>query len=160
MDRQTLAAGYKEYAPMVYRRCLRLLGNPEDARELTQDVFVRAAGLTEGAQMENAGAWYNRVATNLCLNRIRDEKRRPRWAQGDELLVAVAPEDPERGLWAAFLSATFSRLDQEKRTIAVLHLLDGLTLEETATQLGLSVAAVRRRLEALEKDARRLRRAG
>ena len=32
MDRQTLEAGYKSYAPMVYRRCLRLLGNVEDAR--------------------------------------------------------------------------------------------------------------------------------
>lgn len=160
MDRKWLETSYKTYAPMVYRRCLRLLGAAEDARELTQEVFLHAASLPAGTTLDNAGAWYNRVATNLCLNRLRDQERRPQWAQGDELLQAATVDDPERGLWAVFLSKVFARMDEEKRNIAVLHLLDGLTLEETAAQLGLSVAAVRRRLEGLTADARKAGRAG
>ncbi|MFP4378575.1 MAG: RNA polymerase sigma factor, partial [Spirochaetales bacterium] len=71
----------------------------------------------------------------------------------DEIFQTIAgdtsPED--RTLTAHFLDRVFAREPESTRTIAVLHYVDGFTLEETAAQIGLSVSGVRKRLRALRK---------
>jgi RNA polymerase sigma-70 factor (ECF subfamily) len=65
--------------------------------------------------------------------------------------IAGVDEHEERSVARAFLDDLFSQEKASTRTIAVLHYLDRLTLEETAAEVGLSVSGVRKRLRALRK---------
>ena len=65
--------------------------------------------------------------------------------------IASFDEHEERSVTRAFLDELFSREKESTRTIAVLHYVDRLTLEETAVEVGLSVSGVRKRLRALRK---------
>src|SRR3990167_3940150 len=68
---------YKDHGAMVYRRALRLLANPQDAEEATQEVFVRVMRTEAGyAGKGELIGWLYRITTHYCLNRIRDRRRR------------------------------------------------------------------------------------
>lgn len=150
-----VAALIRRYGPMVLRRCRRLLGDEEDARDACQDVFVRIVRQRQRLDARGLSSLLYRVATNVCLNRIRDQRRTP--AIGDESLLAriACAEDPGAVSDARLLlDWLFARHPASSRTIAVLHFVDGLTLEQTAQQTGLSVSGVRRRLRRLRDGLR------
>lgn len=144
---------YERYGPMVLRRCRYLLGDEEEAFDVMQDVFVN---VMRHAQRLNAGhpsSLLYRIATNLSLNRIRDRRREPA-RPGDERLHAIAcHRDPHAPL---LLERLFGRHPESTRTMATLHFVDGLTLEEVAQHCGLSVSGVRKRLRALRVTLRTL----
>jgi RNA polymerase sigma-70 factor (ECF subfamily) len=98
------------------------------------------------------------TATRLCLNRIRDKKRRGLDMDTSELLLSIACADDEQESFAArnILSKIFSKEQESTRTIAVLHYVDGMTLEETAREVGLSVSGVRKRLRGLQAKVKNL----
>jgi RNA polymerase sigma-70 factor, ECF subfamily len=97
------------------------------------------------------------IATNVCLNMIRTSHRRPVSA-GDDMLERVASvEDVEaRALDRHLLDGIFSRERASTRTMAVMHYVDGMTLEEVAGHVGLSVSGVRKRLRQLKERTRAL----
>src|SRR5262245_7283991 len=104
---------------MVYRRCLRLLGDEDEAMDAWQDVFVRV--LERRIDARHPSSFLYRVATNLCLNRIRDRRRRAE-SPGDVVLERIASaEDGERTTGARLLlDRLFGRQPESSRTIAVL----------------------------------------
>lgn len=135
---------------MVMRRCRQLLRDENEALDATQDVFVQVLRRRERLQAGYPSSLLYRIATNLCLNRIRDRRRRPQ-SQDEEALHRLADlEDTEARIEArSVLARLFARHRESTRTIAVLHYWDGMTLEETAREVGLSVSGVRKRLRAL-----------
>ncbi len=138
------------YGAMVLRRCRRLLRDENEALDACQDVFVRL--LVHRTRLDGAypSSLLFRIATNVCLNRIRDRARRPE-SPGDELLATIASAESSEDLGDArmLLDWLFGRQPESSRTIAVLHYVDGLTLEEVAGQTGMSVSGVRKRLRKL-----------
>lgn len=62
---------------MVLRRCRRLLGSEDEALDACQDVFVRVMEHRERLTNDHCSSLLYRLATNVCLNRIRDRARRP-----------------------------------------------------------------------------------
>jgi RNA polymerase sigma factor (sigma-70 family) len=69
---------YNRYGPMVIRRCRHLLKDEHDALDVAQDVFVRLLQREGGtADITYPSSMLYRIATNLCLNRIRDSKLEP-----------------------------------------------------------------------------------
>lgn len=135
---------------MVLRRCRRLLGDEDEALDVTQDVFVRLLQRSDRLKLKHPSSFIYKTATNLCLNRIRDRARRGE-THDDELLGRIASlEDSEKRVGAlSTLDRVFQKSPESSRTIATLHFLDGLTLEETASEVGMSVSGVRKRLRAL-----------
>jgi RNA polymerase sigma-70 factor (ECF subfamily) len=149
---------YREFGPVVYRRCVRLLGDREAARDAVQEVFVKL--LREEAlegDGERALRWIYRVTTHHCLNLRRDRARRARVVGGsaDEALI-VADEAgtpyPERRLAQQILG----RFDALTQAVAVGVLVDGMEREEVAGVLGVSRRTVHRRLARFLESARRL----
>src|SRR5262245_57650353 len=136
---------------MVLRRCRRLLGAGEDARDACQDVFVRVVERRDRLDVAFPSSLLYHIATTVCLNRIRDRGRRPGMSGGDQELARIAcAEEPGAGSEArVVLDRLFGRHPASTRTMAVLHYVDGLTLEEVAAQTGLSVSGVRKRLTRL-----------
>jgi RNA polymerase sigma-70 factor (ECF subfamily) len=141
---------YRRYGPMVLRRCRRLLGTEERAMEATQDVFVQVLRRQDRLDVENPSALLYRMATNISLNHIRSRKRRPETPDGELIQrIAEAPVAEERAGAMLMLERLFGREKESTRTIAVMHLLDGMTHEEVADAVGLSVSGVRKRLRVL-----------
>ena len=77
---------YQRYGPMVLRRCRALLRNDAKAQDAMQDVFVALLRHQDRLQDEAPAALLLRVATNVCLNRLRTERRRPEDADDEKLL--------------------------------------------------------------------------
>ncbi|MCI0569818.1 MAG: sigma-70 family RNA polymerase sigma factor [Myxococcaceae bacterium] len=149
-------AAYRRYGPMVLRRCRFLLRQEEKAVDAMHDVFVQL--LRHGEMTADApSSLLHRMATNVCLNRIRDEGRRPADADDALLLRIAAVENlEERTTAAGVLQHLFGREPESSRTIAVLHLVDGMTLEETAAEVGMSVSGIRKRLRTLRAHLKEL----
>ena len=115
------------------------------------DVFVQLLRHEARLEATAPSSLLLQIATRVCLNRLRTERRRPEDPE-EELLLSIAasaPDDEDRTLAARMLDRIFGREPASTRLIAVLHLVDGLTLEETAAEVGLSVSGVRKRLRTL-----------
>jgi RNA polymerase sigma-70 factor, ECF subfamily len=143
---------YRRYAPMVLRRCHKLLRSEAPAQDAMQDVFVSVLSHEDSLEETAPAALLLRIATNVCLNRLRASRRRPEDAD-DALILRIAATGPDRdGQLAArgMLARLFEGpLAASSQTIAVMHLVDGLTLEEVASESGMSVSGVRKRLRTL-----------
>ncbi len=141
----------QRYGPMVLRRCRRLLRDDDEALDACQDVFVRLLERRERLNDRYPSSLLYRMATNVCLNRIRDGARRPT-IHDEEQLAAIATAEPEGALDARLLlDRLFGREPVSTRTMAVLHYVDGLTYEEVARETRLSVSGVRKRLRRLRQ---------
>jgi len=114
-----------------------------------QDVFVKLVLHQDRITGEAPSSLLYRMATNECLNRIRGARRRG--PHSDALLdrIAVADRAEERSVARNLLGMIFGREPTSTGTIAVMHLLDGMTLEEVGAEVGLSVSGVRKRLRTL-----------
>lgn len=145
----------RRYGPMVLRRCQRLLGRTEDARDACQDVFVQLVRHYRQLDGTYPSSLLYRMATNVCLNRIRERGRRPQTDDGAELWRLATAEEPGAQSYARLLlERLFGRHPESSRTMAVLHYVDGLTLEQVACETGLSVSGVRKRLRRLRASLR------
>jgi RNA polymerase sigma-70 factor (ECF subfamily) len=145
---------YRRYGPMVLRRCHKLLRNEAQAQDAMQDVFVSVLSHAQRLDQTAPSALLLRMATNVCLNRLRSSRRRPE-NPDDELLLRIAAQggDSEgqtvaRGILDRLFGGE-GPLEASSRTIAVMHLVDGMTLEEVAVEAGMSVSGVRKRLRTL-----------
>jgi len=144
---------YRRYGPMVVRRCRFLLRHEEEAADVAQEVFVRLLRHRERLTDRHPSSLLYRMATNLSLNRLRDRRRREE-LPGDDLLNRIARLD--RLDAPLLLDRLFGRQPESTRTMAVLHHVDGLTLEEVARECGMSVSGVRRRLRLLREALREM----
>lgn len=141
---------YRAYGPLVLRRCIRLLRHEQKAVDAAHDVFVRVLRNERRLHSENPTSLLLKIATNVCLNALRTERRRPEDLADERLLEIAAVDEPEpRSAARSALRRIFAGEQESTRTIAVMHLVDGLTLEEVAEEVGLSVSGVRKRLRTL-----------
>src|SRR5688572_30207570 len=76
MEEHGLDDAYRRWGGQIYRRCLKLLGDAAAAEDATQEVFVRLMRHADHLAPEGGYlAWIYRVATNYCLNALRDGAR-------------------------------------------------------------------------------------
>lgn len=151
----------RRYGPMVLRRCRRLLGDENEAMDACQDVFVRLVERRQRLDGRYPSSLLYRMATNICLNRIRDRGRQPEGASQDEETlyeIACAERSGAQSDARMLLDRLFGRHPESSRTIAVLHYVDGLTLDEVAQEAGISVSGVRKRLRRLRDVLREMER--
>lgn len=141
---------YERYGPMVLRRCRHLLRDEDQALDAMQDVFVLLLRHRDRLDDSAPSSLLLRMSTNVCLNRIRSRGRRPEDPDEALLLEIATSEDLEdRSLARMLLRGIFRSEPESTRTMAVMHLLDGMTHEEVAREVGLSVSGVRKRLRTL-----------
>jgi RNA polymerase sigma-70 factor (ECF subfamily) len=145
-----VAAHYRIHGPMVLRRCRALLRDEDAAVDAMHDVFVQLLRHGERLDLRRPASLLLRMTTNVCLNRLRSARRSPHDAVDADVLAIAGAVTPEPG-WLARLHLTNALRSelQSTRLLAVLHHVDGLTLEEVAREVGLSVSGVRKRLRGL-----------
>lgn len=82
-----------------------------------------------------------RAATHVSLNRLRDRKRRPEGADHELVLQIANQDEPEQhNLAVQLLDRIFGREPASTRVMATLHYVDGMTLEEVAVEMAMSVS--------------------
>jgi RNA polymerase sigma-70 factor (ECF subfamily) len=142
---------------MVLRRCRYLLRNEDRALDAMQDTFVQVLRHEKRLRMDAPSSLLYRIATNICLNMLRRDRRHPQ--TGDEKLISSivdADEQEKRIINRQLLDKLFGREPPSTKTMAVLHYVDGMTLQEVAGEVGLSVSGVRKRLRCLKERAQHL----
>jgi RNA polymerase sigma-70 factor (ECF subfamily) len=148
---------YRRYGPMVLRRCRTMIREEQAAYDAMQDVFVQLLRHRHRLDDRGMSSLLYRMATNVCLNRIRSQSRRPEDASSDLLAqIAAASSEEQRTGARALLDRLLGDEPESTATMAVLHLHDGLTLEEVAEVVGLSVSGVRKRLRKLKASLEQL----
>ena len=154
----------------VYAVCRRLLGDPGDAADATQEVYVRVLRSVLGFRAEAAfGTWLHRVTLNVCATSLRrrgDVRARGQVAGATAFAVPGAAdridsgEDPARDVAerdsVRRLTAAIAKLPDDARAVVVLRDIRGLSTKETATLLGLSEGAVKVRLHRAHARLREL----
>jgi RNA polymerase sigma-70 factor (ECF subfamily) len=148
-----LAQLYRRYGPTIYARCRRILRDDAAAEDATQETFLRVLRHVEKAPDDReALAWIYRIATNQCLNVLRNARRWP--------LGAVEPppaESPEESLADRdFVARLLRRALRKLAAVAWLHHVDGLPQGEVAAVLGISRRTVVNRLADFVRSMRRL----
>lgn len=135
---------YHAHASMVLALCRRMTGDNQAARELVQDVFVRAWERLASFRGQSAfGTWLHRLAVNVVLERLRSDKRRP-LATIDE--VSLIPTRHEAGASSDArmdIETALSRLPHGSRQIYLLYDVYGYSHDEIAAMLGISAATAR-----------------
>lgn len=137
-DEQAQAALYGAYVDTVYRLALWLLGEPQEAEEVAQDVFVKAFRALERYDPARAslGAWLRAITLNRCRNaRRRHHIVQVPWESVAEHAALHQDPGPDADLRQA-LWAGLGRLGEKQRTALVLRYFEGLTYAEIAETLG------------------------
>jgi len=142
----------------VYALSLRMLGSPEDAEDVLQEVFIKAYESLPGFRGDSAfSTWLYRITTNACLMRIRKRKLdtvsldEPVGPEGDSTReIPDWTRDPSSQVmdeeFKSVLAKHVNELDPDNRIVFVLRDVHGLTTDDTASVLGLTVPAVKSRL--------------
>ena len=152
-DVDSFEALYREHAGRVYALCLRLTANPDEARELTQDTFVRAwEALPQFRGDANITTWLHRIAVNAMLMQRRSTQRRTSRVSladddGDDMDAmqrgSVAPADIGS---AIDLERAIATLPPGVRRAFVMHDVEGYSHEEIARMTGLATGTLRAQL--------------
>jgi RNA polymerase sigma factor (sigma-70 family) len=140
-----VAALYERHAPELYRYCLSLLRNPDEAADAAQQAWVRALehARAEGAELDSFRSWLFVVARNECFDLHRRRKRfqeLPERGLTDSRSVELAQEHHE-DMHALLLD--LGRLSERQRNAIVLRELRGLSYEEVARSLDTSPEGAR-----------------
>jgi RNA polymerase sigma-70 factor (ECF subfamily) len=138
---------YREHAPAVLALCRRMSGGEREARELVQDVFVRAWEKLASFRGESSlPTWIHRLAVNVVLTRLRSEKRdalRTIDTADDDAFGARAPDNIEEKV---DLDRAAARLPAGARAVWVLHDIHGYSHDEIAQMTGIAAGTARAQL--------------
>jgi RNA polymerase sigma-70 factor (ECF subfamily) len=164
-DEQAFEALTEPHRRELQLHCYRILGSLQDAEDLLQETLLAAwRGLEQFEGRSSLRTWLYTIATNRCLNALRERERRPRaaaapresygeipWLQPypDQLLEGIADSEPgpearyeaKESVALAFV-ATLQQLPPRQRAVLVLRDVLGFHAEEAAEMLGSSRASV------------------
>lgn len=130
-----------EYSSMLYRICVVMLGNEADAQDAVQDTICRYLERTKDfTNEEHEKAWLIKVAQNRCRDMRRFNLRHPKI---DIEEITASYEDPE---YSEVLTELI-RLPFSVKSVVYLHYIEGYKTTEVSEMLGISVNAVKKRLQ-------------
>lgn len=148
---------YEETGRTVYFSCLKLLGDPQLAEDITQETYLTALQkLGTLAQPENFPAWVNRIGINLCKMHFRNN------SAPEDNSEEIIEEIPDEGLIPEeYVSNDAKRkiimdiidtvLTEEQRQSVILYYFDMLTVPEIAEVMNCTTGTVTSRLSAARK---------
>jgi RNA polymerase sigma-70 factor, ECF subfamily len=138
------------YQTAVYNMAYRMLGNPTEAEDAAQEVFVRAWKQLHSFQPERRfSTWLLSIASHHCIDLLR--RRRPS-APLDDVALYVPSDDPEpidtvlQGEQSDMVRQLLDTLPDKYRSVTVLRYYNDLSYDEIANMTGLTESAVKTQL--------------
>jgi len=146
-DPQAMEVLIRRHRDRIYRIALRMLGSPEDAEDITQEVVIQVWTAIAGFSGSSAfTTWLYRIVVNRCISHQRRQRPTRSLSKGDD----PSTPGPENAVLARQrVEATadaLARLPAPLRSSLVLHEMEGLSYQEVASILRLSEPTVRGRI--------------
>jgi RNA polymerase sigma-70 factor (ECF subfamily) len=153
-DHDAFAALIDSHVEPTYRMALAIMGNEADARDATQDIFLRAwTNLPELREPARFAAWLSRIVVNTCRSNVRGRSRRLiREIPTASFDVERSAFDPvseshdERTAEVDLVDRALARISPADRTLLALHHWQQLPLEQISRLLGVPTRTVKSRL--------------
>lgn len=132
------------YGTWVRTLCAQYLSRKEDVEEAVQDTFFRAYRGLPAMRCENLGGWLAQIARNICIDRLRRNKRDP-YPFGIIDIVRGAASSPEEIVVGGDprVDVALSRLSEAHRSAVRLRFIQEMTHEEIALAIGKSTSQVK-----------------
>ena len=165
---------YREYYPLVFSRCLAILGNREDAQDTAQDVFEKILELKSKdiLHVQYPKTYLSTAAKNMVINKKRRARKelnkiyeiatdeslsrfKDKWEQGQEAWeLGVKENDYDQAEAEIIVKAILDEQDKTTRKIYFCKYHDGMTLEQIGEVVGLGKSAVQKRIKNLEEQVK------
>ena len=158
---------FRIYHARIYNYVYRLVENPQDAQDLTQESFLKAyRALRRGAQPDNLSAWLYRISSNTCLDALR-RHRLIRWQPLEKLLTVLnvastrSPEEQvlqseQRAERQSEIERVLAQLPPRYRMYLILREREGFSYQEIAAATGDSLDTVKVTLYRARERARQI----
>ena len=161
-DSQAFTALVKQYEKLVYNLAYQTAMNPDDAFDISQEVFIKAYRSLQSFRGDcKFSTWIYKIAINASLDYLRKASHSATEAlptltddEGDEKQIEIADESaaasPERTLEKAetvrAVREAIARLNEEQREVILLRDIEGYSYEEIAEMLTLEIGTVKSRI--------------
>ncbi len=161
-DEQAFLSLYDRHSGRIYGLALRIMQDPMQAEEVTQDTFLKLWSRARLYLVERGPfiAWLLTITRRLALDRLRFEARRPQLsaAEDPEIVWDGLPEpgvDAEEARWRSMFFAV-QALPSDQRQVIELAYYQNLSQSEIAEMLGWPLGTVKTRLRAAMEHLRRV----
>ncbi len=149
----------REYEKNVYNLALRMVKNPDDAADMTQEAFIKAYNSLSSFRGDSKlSVWLYRIVSNGCLDFLRSVRRHPAVSlsvendEGEETELDIPDESQspeellERKLTRESVRRGLEALPEDYRQILLLREIQGLSYEEISAILALELGTVKSRI--------------
>lgn len=159
-DMEAFEALIIQYEKFIYNISLRIMGNAEDAKDISQEVIIKIyRNLSSCADIEYLRAWVARVTYNTCMDELR--RRKGKVTESYDAAIVLGDETAERQIvdpaagpealllrkeMAGLLQKGLDCLSEEHRTLVVLRDVQGLSYEEIAQGMDIPLGTVKSRI--------------
>jgi RNA polymerase sigma-70 factor, ECF subfamily len=134
----------RNYQNMVFSVAARIVGNPIDAQDIAQEVFIKAyERFDELKESGTVGGWLKTVVTNLSINHLNRYRARWRFFSEEETEFEIPTFTPPIDDRRELLDLAIQKLPDAQRVPLVLFHFQDLSYDEIAEKLGISLAKVK-----------------
>lgn len=158
-DRKAFRQIVEAYQNMIFALSFRLLGNEEDAKDCTQESFIRIwLHLKDFNSEQKFSTWAYRIAVNICIDKLKKQNLKTASIDKD-LILNFLIEDPEIQLSNKELSgiivALTNELSHKQKIVFTLRYLEDLDVEEIKEITGLSAEKIKSNLYLAKQTIRK-----
>jgi RNA polymerase sigma-70 factor, ECF subfamily len=151
----------EEYQDRIFNLCVYMLRSREDAQEAAQDVFIKAyRSFNNFTPRASLYTWLYRISVNTCIDYKR--KYRANFVEDEDAIVQIASSEPspeklsESREVTAVIEKVLESLTPDFRAIIVLKEMEGLSYEEIAEVLQITIGTVKSRISRAREELRQL----
>jgi RNA polymerase sigma-70 factor, ECF subfamily len=156
-DEAALRALWVEHAPRIDAVVRRLVGDPDQAADIAQEVWIQIfRALPSWRGDSQFSTWAHRIAVNRTLNALRSVRRIAKIETLIEDDTVAVDDDLDRTFLAQSIDEAVQRLSPGARAVFVLHDVEGYTHEEIAQELGITSGGSKSQLFKARAKLRRL----
>ncbi len=156
-DESALRAIWTQHAPRIDALVRRLVGDPDQAADVAQEVWIQIFRALPGYRGDSQfSTWAHRIAVNRTLNALRSLRRVAKAEVDIEEDSFSVEHDGDRSMLAQTIDEAVQKLSPGARHVFVLHDVEGYTHEEIATELGITSGGSKSQLFKARAKLRRL----
>ena len=152
-DQNAFSKILEKYNPRIFRYVKRNVKNDEDARDITQDIFIKVfKALSNWEPRAAFQTWMYTVARNRCIDHFRAHSRRTTYSLGDDdeqfdIVATNLRSNPEKmareGEIGMYIRDALAKLSAKQRDVFILYHYEGLRIKDIAEALGISEGTVK-----------------
>ena len=156
-DESALRAIWTQHAPRIDALVRRLVGDPDQAEDVAQEVWIQIFRALPGYRGDSQfSTWAHRIAVNRTLNALRSLRRVSKIEVDIEEDTSSVEHDGDRSMLAQTIDEAVQKLSPGARMVFVLHDVEGYTHEDIATELGITSGGSKSQLFKARAKLRRL----